>query len=30
MAEGIDEVREHRIKTEIIVDAYDKDERAMG
>ncbi len=30
MAEGIDEDREHRIETEIIVDAYDKDERAMG
>lgn len=25
-----DEIREHRIKTEIIVDAEDKEERAMG
>jgi len=30
MSKGIDEVREHRIETEIIIDAYDKDEREMG
>ena len=30
MSEEIDTAREHRIETEIIVDAYDKDERAMG
>jgi Calcium binding len=26
----LDEIREHRIKTEIILDADDKEERAMG
>ncbi len=30
MPEEIDEDREYRIETEIMVDAYDKDERAMG
>lgn len=30
MSEEIDKAREHRIETEIIVDAYNKDERAMG
>ncbi len=30
MSEEMDKAREHRIETKIIVDAYDKDERAMG
>ncbi len=30
MSVELDEIRENRIKTEIIVDADDKEERAMG
>ena len=30
MSEETDKAREHRIETEIIVNAYTEDERAMG